>query len=312
MNKIKISKPFLAFILALTGVIMFSSKAVLVKSAYKYGIDALSLLTLRLLMALPVYLIILFSTSRTGHIKKIPGLDFLKVAFLGFIGYYLASFLDFYGLHYISASLERLILFIYPTLVLIISGVFLKKRVSVEQIFAVIITYFGVMLAFFKNDMPTGSNITFGGVLIFGSALFYAIYLVGSETLIPRFGTKLFISMAMTVSTISAITHFIITSDTNLWGFNKEVYILTAIMSVVSTIIPSFMIAEAIKLIGASNVAVIGSFGPVSTIILAVIFLDEKITPFQLLGTIVVISGILFIANGSFSLKTKQIAKKKT
>ncbi len=301
-----------AFILAFISVIFFSSKAVLVKVAYTYQIDALSLLTLRLLFALPVYIGVLVATTPVQKFHKFSGIDYLKVTGLGFIGYYLASYLDFLGLKYISASLERLILFIYPTLVLLISAVFFKKKPSIEQKIAVLITYFGVMLAFFKNENANMARVGLGSILIFGSALVYAIYLVGSGNLLPRFGTKLFTCLAMTVSTLSSVVHFLIAGNVSLWNYPKEVYLLALVMSVVCTVIPSFLLAEAIKLTGASNVAVIGSFGPISTIILAAVFLGEKITVFQMLGTVIVISGIMLIANGSLSLKKTQIVKKKT
>jgi drug/metabolite transporter (DMT)-like permease len=312
MNIKRIPKPMFAFMLAFISVIFFSSKAVLVKVAYTYQIDALTLLTLRLLFALPVYIAVLMTTTSAKKFRKFSGFDYLKVTGLGFIGYYMASYLDFLGLKYISASLERLILFVYPTLVLLISGIFLKKKPSLEQKIAVLITYFGVMLAFFKNENVNIGKAGLGSVLIFGSALVYAIYLVGSGNLLPRFGTKLFTSLAMTVSTLSSVLHFLIAGNVSLWHYPKEVYLIALVMSLVCTVIPSFLLAEAIKLMGASNVAVIGSFGPISTIILAAIFLGEKITVFQMLGTVIVISGIMLIANGGFSLKKTQIAKKKT
>ena len=215
------------------------------------------------------------------------------------IGYYLASFLDFAGLHYVSASLERLILFVYPTMVLLISAIFLKKKASTEQKFAVIITYFGVMLAFYKNTSAEGSNIYLGALLIFISALSYAVFLVGSGDLIPRMGTKLFTSLAMIVSTVASLTHFAIVGGFDLFSFQKEVYLIALAMAIISTVIPSFLIAEAIKQLGANNVAIIGSFGPISTIVLAAIFLGEKISVFQALGTLIVISGVMLLANNS-------------
>lgn len=288
-------KPYFAFMLAIIGVIFFSSKAVIIKIAYQYPVDAVSLLFLRLLFALPVYIIIIFiaiSKSGYNHINKI---EFGKLIFLGFIGYYLASYLDFLGLKYISASLERIVLFAYPTLVLILSAIFLKKKVTGIQKLAVGITYAGLILAFYQNAYAGGDNLILGAVLVFISAFCYAIYLIGSGNLIPKFGTWLFTSIAMTVATICSIIHFTSKYGTDLFQFPTEVYLLALIMSVISTLIPSFLISEAIRIIGSSNVAIIGSFGPVSTIILAVIFLGETLSKFQISGTIVVIFGVLFL-----------------
>ncbi len=310
MSLSKTSKPIWAFMLAITGVIFFSSKAVMVKMAYQYQIDALSLLALRLLFALPFYIGVLITSAKPEKLRSFKPKEYVLVVMLGFIGYYMASFLDFKGLNHISASLERLILFIYPTMVLLISAMFLKKKATIEQKVAVFITYFGVVLAFFKNGNVTGSNLALGSFLIFGSALFYAVYLVGSGSLLPRFGTKLFTSIAMTVSTVAAFVHFAAFSQVDLWGFPREVYAIALVMAVVCTVIPSFLIAESIRLIGASNVAVIGSFGPISTIILAAVFLEERISVFQILGTIVVISGVLLIASGNKKNMTRTVFKK--
>ena len=299
-QKIK-TKPFLAFFLAFTGVIFFSAKAIFVKLAYEYDVDALSLLLLRLLFSLPIYVGVFIGSTDSDKLRAIHRIDYIKVVLLGILGYYLASFLDFAGLNYVSASLERLILFVYPTLVLIISAIFLKQRATIEQKIAVVITYFGVLMAFYRNTPDSGSNVYLGASLIFFSALSYAIYLVGCGNLIPKLGTKLFTSLAMIVSTIASLAHFVVVNEADLFSFSYEVYILAFIMAIISTVIPSFLIAEAIKQLGANNVAIIGSFGPISTIVLAAIFLGERITVFQALGTLIVISGIMLLANNNRS-----------
>ena len=303
------SRPMYAFLLAFTGVVFFSSKAVLVKLAYNYDVDAVSLLSLRLLFALPIYVAVLLSTWSKKKMKAIKRTDYYKIIALGFLGYYLASLLDFAGLHYLSASLERLILFVYPTMVLLISAVIFRKRATTAQKIAVGITYFGVSLAFFRNTAETGSNVPLGALLIFLSAFSYAAFLVGSGNLIPRFGTKLFTSLAMIISCVAALIHFVSVEGLNLFSFEKEVYYISVIMAIVCTVIPSFLIAEAIKQMGASNVAVVGSFGPVSTIILAAIFLGERITVFQMIGTLIVISGVLVLA--LYKDKSKDVVSKK-
>jgi drug/metabolite transporter (DMT)-like permease len=293
------NRPFLAFALTLTGVFFFSAKSVLVKMAFRYGVDALSLVTLRLLFSVPVYIIVMFFSAKPAVLKKLKTKDIVNVFILGIMGYYLASMLDFQGLQYVSAGLERLILFVYPTIVLILSAIFLGKRATLAQKIAVAMTYFGVALAFYQNNYATGKNLWLGSIFIFGSALSYAIYLVGTDSVISKFGSMLFTSLVMIVSTGAAYLHFSIVSDESIVSFPKEVYIITIIMSIVSTIIPSFLISEAIKLWGPSNVAIVGGVGPVSTIFLAAIFLGERITIFELLGTLIVIGGVLVISNNN-------------
>lgn len=290
------SKQLVAFLIAFTGVVLFSAKAVIVKIAYQYDVDTQSLLMLRFLFALPIYVWVLLVMSGFEKLRNFHKAEYLKIVALGILGYYLASYLDFTGLNYITASLERLILFVYPTIVLIISSVFLKKKATKAQKIAVVITYLGVILAFYQNNNVKSENLIRGSVLIFLSALSYAIYLVGSSSLISKFGTKIFTSIAMIVACIVAISHYLISGDIDFFGFPKEVYLLAFAMATASTVVPSFLISEAIRLMGASNVAVIGSYGPVSTIVLAVVFLGESITPYQITGTVIVIAGIMIIA----------------
>lgn len=286
------------FILAAIGVIFFSAKAILVKMAYAYQVDTVSLLLIRMGIALPFYIIIAALESRRKKRNKLKLNDYIFLILLGSLGYYLASYFDFQGLNYVTASIERLILFVYPTLVVIISGVFLRKPISLKQKIAVGITYLGVFVAFYKYSAisAVNTNIPLGAALVFGSALTYAFYLVGSGNIIPRIGSVRFTSYAMIISCMAVVLHYLAQGKGTVFSYPKEVYWLGTGMAFISTIIPSFMLSEAIKRIGASNVAIVGSIGPISTIILATIFLGEKITIYQIIGTIIVISGVLLIA----------------
>lgn len=303
------TKTFFAFFLTFLGVLLFSAKAVLVKLAYHYDIDALSLLVLRLMFSLPFYIGVIIVTARPSKLSKFSGFDYLKIMVLGILGYYLASYLDFAGLKYVSASLERLIIFIYPTLVVIITAIILRKRPPMEQRIAIMVTYFGVFLAFYKDTNVNGPHTLLGTLLVFGSALSYAFYLVGTGDLLPRFGTKLFTSFAMIVSTSATLIHFFIANSNSLLHYPKEVYLLALIMAIFCTVIPSFLISEAIKRLGASNVAIMGSIGPICTISLASILLGEHLNIFQMLGTLIVVSGVLLIANREGKKKEKEESK---
>jgi drug/metabolite transporter (DMT)-like permease len=286
-----------AILLATAGVVLFSVKAIFVKKAYGYHVDAVSLLLIRMVFALPVYVVIAVIT----HIKKgkngfVAWKHFPGIIFFGLAGYYMASYLDFVGLQYISASLERLILFIYPTMVVVISAIIYKTKVSLQQTIGILITYFGVFLIFYQRSaMDSHSSVFLGSILIVGCALTYAIYLVGSGKLIPKIGSALYTSYAMIFACLGVIIHSYFKGNVTIFNHPPEVYRLGIGLSVISTILPSFLISEAIRRIGATKVAIIGSIGPISTIMLANIFLGERINAFQWLGAIVVISGVLLV-----------------
>ena len=288
------ARKYLAIILAATGVVFFSSKAIFVKKVYDYDIDTLSVLFLRMTFALPVYFVVAVVSTIKSRSRKVAFTDYLWLIVLGFLGYYLASFLDFKGLNYVSASMERLILFVYPTMVLFISWIFMKKAVTQQQRLAVAITYIGVFIAF-SNNIRTESQTNFfiGAAFIFVSAISYAFFLVISGNIIPRMGTWRFTSYAMITSCIAVMLHCIAVGNITFNHFPSDVYFICLGMAVFATIIPSFLIAEALKILGASNVAIIGSLGPIATIVMASVFLGEKINAFQFIGTLIVISGIL-------------------
>jgi len=289
------NKTSLAIILAVLGVVLFSAKAVLVKLAYQFEIDAVPLLLLRMVFSLPVY-VTMAVIKRPSNPESIKKKDYLWLVLFGIIGYYLASYFDFLGLVYIKASLERIILFVYPTLVLLISMIFLKKPITKLQVFAIVITYLGIIITFSDELDSSGENVLLGGILIFCSALTYASYLVGSGWLIPKFGATTFTSYAMIVSCLAVMVHFYLFESVDLFHFPKEVYYLGVTMAILSTVIPSYLVSAAIKQLGASNFSIIGSLGPISTILLANIFLDESITFTQIIGTIVVIIGVFIVS----------------
>ncbi|SDL31075.1 DMT family transporter [Kriegella aquimaris] len=293
---INLSEKGVGVLYAILGVVLFSTKAVMVKIAYGYGVDHLSLLLFRMVFAVPVYVIIAF-WKKPLNPKEIQKKDFLWLIFFGVVGYYLASLFDFMGLHYIKAGLERIILFIYPTIVVLLSWLVFKKKITVTQFVAIAITYIGVIVIF-SNEMGlnNGQNVLWGGFLIFLSAITYAAYLVGSGWLIPKFGVVQFTSYAMIVSTVCIIVHYLLVGDLNPFQFSWEVYLLGGAMAFFATLVPSFLVSAAIQRLGASTFSIFGSLGPVSTIILAYLFLDEQITLIQLFGMLVVIGGVAFVS----------------
>ncbi|MEP3386958.1 MAG: DMT family transporter [Reichenbachiella sp.] len=290
MNKSRV----LGVVLALLGVVLFSAKAVMVKLAYQYDVDAVSLLLLRMLFALPLYLVIAF-VKRPKDPKVMKPKIYLWIIGLGVVGYYLASLFDFIGLQFIKASLERIILFVYPTIVLLISRIFFKKLITKRQMLAIGLTYLGVVLAFSLEFSLEGKGLFIGGGLIFLSAITYASYIAGSGWLIPKIGATIFTSYAMIVSCLCVLIHYSLVGNFDLMNYPMEVYGLGFAMAVLSTVIPSYLVSYSIKLIGAPSFAIVASFGPISTILLASYFLGETMHWAQWFGTILVLVGVFFV-----------------
>ncbi|MDZ7607241.1 MAG: DMT family transporter [Cyclobacteriaceae bacterium] len=293
--KFKLSPYGTGALMAVTGIVMFSAKAIMVKLGYRFDADALTMLLLRMVFSLPFYIVISARQLKKHKDTPLQKKDWQALFWLGLVGYYLASYFDFYGLQFISASLERLILFIYPTLVVLITAVVYKKKPAKIQVVAIIVTYAGVFLSFADDLHLDGNNLLIGSASIFMSAFTYAIYLVGSGSLIPRIGPVRFTAYGMTISCLIVIIHYAVSKTQNVFHQPAEVYFLGFAMAVFSTVIPSFLISEGIKRIGASDFAIYGSLGPVSTIGLALIFLDERIDIYQIIGTLIVIAGVTLI-----------------
>lgn len=278
------------------GIVLFSSKAVMVKIAYKYNVDAISILLLRMLFSFPFYMVIAYVYRNKISEIPIEKKDYVWLAFFGFVGYYLASYFDFVGLTYIKASLERIILFLYPTIVIILNRLFLKQSITKVQAGAIGLTYLGIVLAFSDEVAVSGTDTYLGGFFILLSAITYASYLVGSGWLIPKFGVVKFTAYAMLVSCLCVFIHYSVISETDLFSFSWEVYVLGFLIAVFATVIPSFLVSASIKMISSSNFAIVAGVGPISTIILAAIFLNETLTLLQLFGALIVVAGIVFMS----------------
>ena len=287
-----------AVAIILLGAIMFSSKAIMVKLAMQHGVEPVALLLLRLVFAVPFYLVVLGWKKTTATEPLGVRANWFSLVSLGFVGYYLASYLDFVGLCYVSASLERVILYSFPTLVLLIGAVFLNRPIRLQQVIAIALCYGGIIIAVgFGEQTQSSTNQWFGAALVFLSALCYAIYVVGSGELIPKLGVWVFTSCAMIVSTVCIVAHHLLTSPSiEVFQLPKIVYAYAAAMAFLATVVPSFLISEGIRRIGASNASIIGGIGPISTIILAVIFLGETFTIAQAVGTAFVIAGVFYIS----------------
>ncbi len=282
------------------GALLFSTKAVIVKKAFAdTSIDALSLLTLRMLCSLPFYIFMLLYTSRRTNIPTLSTAQWIQIMVLGIFGYYLSSFLDFEGLQYISAGLERLILFLYPTFVVLINGIYLKQKIAAVQKWALALTYAGICIAYTSELYTDAHNPNFywGSFLIFLCSVTFAFYIAGSGRLIPYTGASRFTAYAMLASTAGVFIHFVWRNNWQpLQHATGSVWLYGLLLAVVATVIPSFLISGGTKKIGSSNVAIISSIGPVSTVAQAHFILGEKISAAQITGTLLVIAGVLLIS----------------
>lgn len=286
-----------ATILILSGSICFSSKSVLVKMAYWYDIDSVSLLTLRMVFSTPFYLAIALFYWKKNPELRISRKDSLQIIGLGISGYYLASLSDYMSLKYITAGMARLILFTYPTLVVLISAFFFRTKITSKQIIALFVTYAGIGLAFWEFlGVTLGNNIGLGVLLSFLAALSYAIYLIGSGQLLPKLGTWLFTSLAISVAGVVIILHHGLFYHWKLFHFHPNIYWISLMTAIFATVLPTLLISEGIRIIGSSNASIIASIGPVSTLVLAYFFLGESMGWMQIIGTIIVIVGVWIIS----------------
>ncbi|WP_445738256.1 DMT family transporter [Mariniflexile sp.] len=283
-------------LIGILGIVLFSSKAVMVKLAYQYQVDALSLLLLRMLFSFPFYVAIALIYSRKQNPQVVVKSDYYWLLVFGVVGYYLASYFDFVGLVYIKASLERIILFLYPTIIIVFNRLFFKKPINPTQALAIFLTYIGIVITFWGEVVISGNDTYIGGLFILLCAIAYASYIVGSGWLIPKFGVVKFTSYVMIVSCFAVFVHFGLFSKVDIFNLHWEVYLLGFLIAIFATVIPSFLVSESINRINSSNFAVIAGFGPISTIILAGIFLNEVLTLLQLFGALVVIFGILLVS----------------
>jgi drug/metabolite transporter (DMT)-like permease len=287
------------FFIAFAGAVLFSTKAVIVKKAFAdVRIDALSLLALRMICSLPFYVTAALLVRRTKNATPLSAKQWQQLFILGLFGYYLSSFLDFEGLQYVSAGLERLILFLFPTFVVLINRWYFKQPITNVQRWSLLLTYAGIAVAFMGELQMeiTTPGFLWGCLLIFCCAVTYSIYIAGSGRLIPIVGATRFTAYAMLAATAGVLAHFLLAGNINtIQQANSTVWLYGLLIAVVATVIPSFLVSLGMKKIGANNAAIVASIGPVSTILQAHFILGEKITAIQIVGTLLVIAGVLMI-----------------
>jgi drug/metabolite transporter (DMT)-like permease len=280
--------------IAIAGAVLFSTKAIVAKLLYRYHLDAVTVIAFRMLFSLPVFAAVALWKMRTEAPLSVA--DRWRLVGLGLIGYYVSSFLDFLGLQYISVGLERLILFLTPTFVLLITAVFLKRRISRYEWLALALSYCGIVLVFVHDLGGGAGDAVTGALFVFGSAVSYAIYLLGSGELVRRIGSLRLVSYAMCVSSAACIVQFFVLRPAALLIQPAQVYGLSLLNGVFCTILPVFMTMIAVQRIGATTASQAGMIGPVSTLFLGALVLGEPITAVQLGGTGLVFAGIYLLS----------------
>lgn len=288
--------PLTGFVITFIGAVLFSTKAIIVKKAFAAtAIDPLTLLTVRMIFSLPFFVAAAYFVSSRMSNARLSRKQWASVVALGLSGYYLSSYLDFLGLQYISAGLERLILFLYPTFVVLLNRLFFRQRIKRAQLIALMLTYTGIGIAYFEEMRFDTSSANFftGSILVFCCSVTYALYIFGSGRLIPYIGSTKFTAYAMLSATAGVFIHFLLRGHYALLYQARGTWEYGILLALIATVLPSFMLSAGMLRIGSNNTAIVSSIGPVSTILQAHLILGEPIHTGQVIGTVLVVAGVL-------------------
>lgn len=278
------------------GAVLFSAKAVVVKLSYQHGSDAATVLALRMVLAMPFFWAAVWWEARRRAPRPISAADRRSLVVLGFVGYYISSYLDFWGLEYISVGLERIILYLNPTLVLVISAVFLRKAIRPIQWWAMGVAYAGVLVVFGHDiQMESGAHVALGGLLVFLCALTYAIYLIMAGEVVSRVGSIRTVAYASTSAMVFCVLHALMANPAALITQPIDVYGLAFFNATLCTFVPMLLVMIAVNRVGSSLTAQAGAVGPVATVYLGWYFLGEPITMIQILGMVIVLVSVAML-----------------
>lgn len=286
---------FTGLLLAFSATALFSTKSILIKWAYLYGVDTTSLLTWRMLISAPIYLGILWLVCKQTHFVNPQRHAYLAIIGLGVIGYYCASWLDLYALNYISAHYERLVLYTYPAFVLLLNSLLNKQWISKGEMLALALAYAGLVLIFNHDLQLLGQDILKGTLMVLLSAFCYSLYIIGSQKYSKQIGSKFFTCVGMLAASAAISVHFFITHQISDLAQPWQVIAIAAGMAIFATVIPSFLMNAAIARVGGNKASIMGSVGPVLTTLFAISFLDEVFTLWHLVGMLLVLSGMYWL-----------------
>ncbi|MFZ1344418.1 DMT family transporter [Thiothrix eikelboomii] len=286
----------LGLLYALGGTALFALKSIFIKLAYAQGVDTVTLLTLRMLVAAPFYLAVLVWLIYKTQVTSPSQQDLLAILVLGALGYYVSSYFDMQGLNYISAQLERLMLYSYPIMTALLGWLLFHEAITRRLSLALVLTYSGVLLLYTYEANLGGKNISLGVLLVTLSALMFAVYLVYSKRVLNRVGSLLFTSLAMLSATVCVLIHFALTHPLSALWVNSTAWFYAGLLGVFSTVLPSFMLTEALARIGAARTSMMGTTGPMITILLAVVLLGEPFGWAHLAGMLLVLMGVSMLS----------------
>ena len=296
IDKIKQSQFLIGVSLALLAALGISFKAIFVKLAYAQDptIDAITVLTIRMLFAVPFFAFVALQSTNSLS-SKLQGHDYLAVMSLGLLGYYLSAALDFSGLVYVSAGLERLIIYLYPIFVVILIAIVRRRMMNRGELIAALVCYIGISFAFFAEAKTNTPDFYFGATLVLLASISYSIYLVGSAKYISRLGANRYTSYSMLVSSVAIIIHYLIVNEVDLTHYDTAIYLYCFLIAIVSTVLPTFFMAHSIKYIGSSKMAIVSAIGPALTIIMADRILAEPVSMTQFIGMGFIVAGIFMV-----------------
>ncbi len=287
---------YLSIILASLGAILFAAKAIVVKFSYQYGATADVVLTLRMVFSLPIFWLAVWWNQRATLPQPLRRTDVIKVCAIGLLGYFLSSYLDFLGLHYISAGLERVILYLTPAIVLVLSKFFLKKEIDRRQYWAMVVAYLGIMMVFMHDiELNNHGAVVLGSILVFLAAVVYSVYLIFAGELVGRVGSIRLVALASASATVATCIQSLVLGADQLFVQQPEVYYFALINALFCTFMPMLFIMMAVNRIGSSLTAQAGTIGPVGTAFLGWYFLNEPVSALQLAGIAVVLIGIAIL-----------------
>jgi drug/metabolite transporter (DMT)-like permease len=285
-------------VLAIVGAVAFSGKAIIVKLAYRHSVDAATLIMYRMLFALPLFLLMAWWAERQPAARQQPltRRDWMGIVGLGFMGYYFSSYLDFLGLQYVSAGLERLILYLNPTLVLVLGWLIHRRPLPLKRLSAMAVSYSGVLLVFGHEVAWAGDHVALGALLVFSSAVTYALYLIYSGELVKRLGSMRLVGWASSVACLCCIAQFLILRPMDAALVAPAVLWLSVLNAVACTVTPVLLVMMAIERIGPGLASQTGMVGPMSTIAMGVLILDEPLNLWIGAGTLLVLGGVFMVS----------------
>jgi drug/metabolite transporter (DMT)-like permease len=284
------------FLFAIGSAALFAIRPIFVKLVYAQGIDPTTLIAFRMLFSAPIYAIILILLLRATETRALLSLKaIISTCVIGLFGYYAASFLDLIGLQYVTAQLGRMILYVYPTMVILLSALFFKQKINLTMFISLAITYTGVAIIFGHDLDQFGSDVFIGAAFILGSALSFSIYLIFSKSLITEIGSRVFTCIALISASIGIFIHYALTRSVASPEVNAEGLFWILVIAIFCTVIPTFFTTSAVARIGANKTGIVAMVGPAFTSTFAILILNEVFTPFHAIGIIMIVAGVWYL-----------------